>query len=609
MKSSDNESDDDITAWSHLQTNKTFDGSSSYSDFIILRDFSGIQFFSVENRASQNWLISRHSALSTDEVDGINGSKRHAISDTFHQTTPYSLLVQSLIKQLCNFFENDKEKSSLMYNKICAKLFEMKFIDESYERSEFENIRLSYEIALKQLFEVTRGNALPVHDMEVWPLTHENPKTALEWSRYFRDFEEIEKIGEGGFGDVWKSKHKLDQIEYAVKKICVKATSVKNILNHLKEVKTLASLTHVNIVPYKSCWLEPLISYHNRETATIESLQTSSSSDESSVFNTKSSTKNDSLRLNSDSFSIKFEYSQEQNDEHEQTTVKSTSSVETRSNLEKIRRLNEANGAMIPHVKLTWAVLYIQMKLCQKTLRNFLDERNERQTFHEYYQEFPSFLSPTENDLNASCNPNTIAFSMFHQLCSGLEYIHNKGIVHHDIKPSNVFITKEESGALVLQLGDFGLACPLENNNVVRHNGFGTRLYAATEQLNGQCTKKSDIYSLGVILIELLSKCITVHECYNKVEKIKKGEGCSELEDDSSTLIKSLLCHQADKRPDVTALKKTIQLKFESSANELDRLKQVINDKDDLIQQKDQQIDELKNEISKLRKQLSNTEI
>lgn len=608
MKSSDSENENDLEIWSHLETNKTFDGSSyklHISQFlkIFLEHFS----FLAENRTSQNWLISRHSDLSTDEVDGVNGSKRPAIIDAFHQTTPYSLLVQSLIKQLCNFFENDSEKSTVMYNKICAKLFEMKFIDESYERSEFENIRLSYEIALKQLFEVTRGNSLPVQDMEVWPLTHENPRAALEWSRYFRDFEEIEKIGEGGFGDVWKSKHKLDQIEYAVKKICVKATSVKNVLNHLKEVKTLASLSHVNIVPYKSCWLEPLIFYQNREGATIESIQTSSSSDESSISYTKSSTRNDSLRLKSDSFSINFEYSQEQ--KSEEKTMKSKSSVESRSNLEKVRRLNDANRAMIPHVKLTWAVLYIQMNLCEKTLRNFLDERNERQSFQDYYQEFPSFLSPTDDDLNAIRNPNAIAYSMFHQLCSGLEYIHNKGIVHHDIKPSNVFITKEESGSTVLQLGDFGLACPLENNEVVRHNGFGTRLYAAAEQLNGQCTKKSDIYSLGVILIELLSKCITVHECYNKVEKIKKGDGCSELDDDSCALIKALLSVKADTRPDISALKKTIQQKFESSANELDRLKRVISDKDDVIQQKDQQIDELMSEISKLRKQLSNTEV
>lgn len=538
--------------------------------------------------------------LSTEEVDGGGSSKMNTIIETFTQTTPYSLLVQSLIKQLCHFIEADKDKSTTLYNKICAKLFEMKFIDESYERSEFENIRMSYELALKQLVEATRGNALPVSELEVWPLTHKKPEAALEWSRYYRDFKELEKIGEGGFGNVWKSKHKLDQIDYAVKKICVKATSVKNVLNHLREVKTLASLNHVNIVPYKSCWLEPLISFNN-ENKTTDTFQSTTSSEESSVFISKSNVKQkDSLRLESESdFSIAFEYSQEQQSQVKMNKSSSYFVDESHSRLEKIRRLNEAKGAMIPHVKITWAVLYIQMKLCQKTLRNLLDERNEAPSFHEYYQQLPPFPYPINGE-NTEANHLIISFSMFHQLCSGLQYIHTKGIVHHDIKPSNVFVSKEESGALVLQLGDFGLACPLEGNEMVRHEGFGTRLYAANEQLDGTCCKKSDIYSLGVILIELLSKCITVMECFKKLEKIKKGETPTDIDDESCPLIRRLLSHQASSRPDIAELRRIVLLKLETSTSEVDRLKKVISDKD-------QKIDELMNEISNLRRQLSNS--
>lgn len=72
-------------------------------------------------------------------------------------------------------------------------------------------------------------------------------------------------------------------------------------------------------------------------------------------------------------------------------------------------------------------------------------------------------------------------------LQTGLEYIHSKGIVHHDIKPSNIFI-QLENGSLLVQLGDFGLACPLQS---VRHSlALGTKLYAAPEQLAGKCDPK-----------------------------------------------------------------------------------------------------------------------
>lgn len=555
-------------------------------------------FVSVSSSPQQS-LLPRLQTFSTDDMDGIASSKR-AINDRFHQTTPYSLLVQSLIKQLCNFLETDKERSSNLYNKICAKLFEMKFIDESYEKSEFENIRMSYEIALKQLVEATRGNTLPVQELEMWPLTHDNPKTALEWSRYHRDFEEIEKIGEGGFGDVWKSKHKLDRIDYAVKKICVKATSVKNILNHLREVKTLASLDHKNIIPYKSCWLEPLISYQKEEKF-VDTFQTSAS--DSSTYISQSHAKEDSLRLKSDSFTVDFQYSHE-NEEKSQQKSKS-SSADGISQMDKIRRLNAANGALVPHVKLTWAVLYIQMKLCQKTLRHFLDERNENRSFDEYYKQYHCYLRFPEDDSEKKYQ--MFAYRVFEHLCKGLEYIHTKEIVHHDIKPPNVFISTEENGELIFQLGDFGLACPLEEKEVVeRHDGIGTRLYAAAEQLDGQCSKKSDIYSLGVILIELLSRCITMMECYKKVEKLKKCERLTDIDKESCDLITKLLSRRPESRPDISELKRIVSQKLESS-NEVSRLKKTIYDKDNELHKKDQQIDELMTEISKLRTQLSNS--
>jgi eukaryotic translation initiation factor 2-alpha kinase 1 len=164
-------------------------------------------------------------------------------------TTPISLLVESLIEQLCAMLEPDLTRSKKLYKEICERLHRMNLIDESYKMSEFEVIRSQYQKALYQLVAVSRGQNVPASLENIWPLTQ---PIGLEWSRYHREFEEVEFIAEGGFGKVYRSLHKLDGIEYAIKKVVIKADIIQKIFSHFTEVKTLASLSHTNIVPYKT---------------------------------------------------------------------------------------------------------------------------------------------------------------------------------------------------------------------------------------------------------------------------------------------------------------------------------------------------------------------
>lgn len=66
--------------------------------------------------------------------------------------------------------------------------------------------------------------------------------------RLVKDFTEVTPIGSGGFGQVFKAKHRIDKKTYVIK--CVKYNSVKV----EREVKALATLNHPNIVHYYSCW-------------------------------------------------------------------------------------------------------------------------------------------------------------------------------------------------------------------------------------------------------------------------------------------------------------------------------------------------------------------
>ena len=89
------------------------------------------------------------------------------------------------------------------------------------------------------------------------------------------------------------------------------------------------------------------------------------------------------------------------------------------------------------------------------------------------------------------------------QLCRALAYIHGYGLIHRDLKPSNVMV----DGDRMVRLMDFGLAKYISDERVVTADGrlVGTFRYMAPEQILGErLDTRTDLYSLGVILYELL---------------------------------------------------------------------------------------------------------
>ena len=103
-------------------------------------------------------------------------------------------------------------------------------------------------------------------------------------------------------------------------------------------------------------------------------------------------------------------------------------------------------------------------------------------------------------------------------VCRGLVAVHTRNIIHRDIKPQNILLTSDDTA----KLGDFGVACILEASNDIAATVTGTRKYMAPEQYDGEYDYRVDLYSLGLVLYEMLTGRFPFHGKNQDDIKIRK---------------------------------------------------------------------------------------
>jgi NIMA (never in mitosis gene a)-related kinase len=152
--------------------------------------------------------------------------------------------------------------------------------------------------------------------------------------------------------------------------------------------------------------------------------------------------------------------------------------------------------------------------------------------------------------------PEDQVLNWFVQLALALKHVHDRKILHRDIKSQNVFLTKRG----VVKLGDFGIARVLNSTVELARTCIGTPYYLSPEICeNRPYNNKSDIWALGCVLYEMvtLKHAFEAGNLRNLVMKIVRGSYPSipsRYSQDMKRLIDSCLKHHPRDRPSVNSI-------------------------------------------------------
>ncbi|CAD5217744.1 unnamed protein product [Bursaphelenchus xylophilus] len=355
-------------------------------------------------------------------------------------------------------------------------------------------------------------------------------------SRYRQDFEEIADIGSGGFGRVYKVKSRLDGNFYAVKKIPLRSAQTDVLSKTVKECKYHASLQDPHIVRYHNAWVE-LHSMENFESPRVSTAHQSTASLSEPFFEPNSEASDSLIRFSNDSHArstpIKEATSDESTSESSEASSEEkeggssgnssdfSSSNEVKEVAVRRKRYSRSSHSKWETVQGTYPMLFIQMELCHASLETYLLKRSQQK------------LAEVDHTFNSK---------IVEDVLSAIDFLHDRNVIHRDVKPSNVFLKKYPNGRIRALIGDFGLAIgddELKDDGDVlvnpfpvmsrRTKGVGTALYAAPEQLNSsKYDISADIYSVGMVIYELYQIFRTNMERVMALKDLRESNQCSD---------------------------------------------------------------------------------
>ena len=435
--------------------------------------------------------------------------------------------------------------------------------------------------------------------------------TALHNNRYLHEYEEVKMVGKGGYGKVYKVKHKLDNAFYAIKRIIISPNKLQKIRERgdqelqsiLEEVRSLARFDHNNIVRYHGAWMEfashipdaPETS-SSRVTRTDRLLEhPSQASFDDSVAGPLCDSFNSLCfdpfeRSAVEAARIEFGYS-DTGAGAEELTGASAMQMKTG----RPRRTSQATVVTLSSNKSRRSVVEADEQGTQNASRTYESAEESESMMSDseapsqlissrytgpiltlniqmslYEKDLAGFLSMENTSEDAHCFHPCISLELLDTIIGGVEYLHENGVVHRDLKPANIFLSFSTSrgpptGSVNLskcstcperkcvhvtpRIGDFGLVAEIKSLTTTH---VGTEFYRPA--VLGKVDEKLDVFALGVIGFELLQRFDTKSERAHVLGDLKRGRiaddfvsGCS-MEEMVKRLIKGMIEEDADQR-------------------------------------------------------------
>ncbi|KFW83518.1 Eukaryotic translation initiation factor 2-alpha kinase 1, partial [Phalacrocorax carbo] len=518
------------------------------------------------------------------EVRVANGSQKFV---NFTSTIQNQLLLVSLLEHLCHMYTHNPVHSRCLFRILRQAFTRTGLLSPFAFCDEFSTVRLQHNRAITELMKAANRQILDgerdsgdSHAIRAKEVLFE-----AQTSRYLNEFDEVARLGKGGYGKVYKVRNKLDGQFYAIKKINIKKATRRDCMKVLREVKVLAGLQHPNIVGYHTAWMEQVQTVHpkgkcrvlyktimelqplsleqesSNDHCHIQSVESGSSiifadltsqekksCDSTSLRNLDSepvqnmdvrndftnSNSKECMKPNKCESSIELQEDSVSSVNSRSTDVKTCSAREPHSSLDQdastgskscTEECSKNDVALCGEFEVEYRLmLHIQMQLCEISLWDWIVDRNKRCNERTEESSSPYDLVDVRWTMK-----------IFQELLEGVCYIHSMGVMHRDIKPRNIFLHGSDHH---VKIGDFGLACrdllwddadqwfKTERINGLTHtSGVGTCLYASPEQLQGSHYDfKSDMYSMGVILLELFQPFGTEMERMEVLTHLRSGQ-------------------------------------------------------------------------------------